>query len=437
MIFYRFSKLISTLFLFVTVHNAVAQYKEAGLAGQCLQVLTDVMIRDITSPLVASRDYAYSMIAFYEAARFADKRYSSYAGQLNGLTALPAPDPALVYDWQVAGTTAFYKTAYAFVFSKDIFQKDWNALQAKIKKRGTAKDVYERSAAFGEQLAAHIIAWSKTDNYTHTRTLQRFTPSKEPGTWQQTAPDYMEAIEPYWNQIRTMVLDKPDVFTIPAPAVYKSDKFMSACKEVFNARQQLTKEQEWIANFWDCNPFATRTEGHLMYSIKKISPGGHWMGITGVAANKTKQPLVPALAAYSLVAVALFDAFIACWDIKYKVNYIRPVTAIQQLMAPSWDPVLQTPPFPEYPSGHSVISMASATVLSSIYGDAFAYTDNVEKPYGVNNRSYPSFYAAASEAAVSRLYGGIHFREAIENGSTLGKQIGKYIAQKIHIGPGK
>lgn len=433
MIFSRFLKLISALFFLSTINSARAQYRDAQVAGQCLQVLTDVMIRDITSPLVASRDYAYTMIAFYEAARYADSNYRSYAGQLNGLTTLPSPDGMLQYDWQIAGTTAFYKTAYAFVFSKDIFQKDWNTLQVKLKKRAVSNEVLKRSVAFGEQVAAHIIAWSKTDNYGYTRTLQRFTPSKEPGSWQQTAPDYMEAVEPYWNQIRPMVLEKPDAIAIAPPAAYKSEKFMAACKEVYTTRQQLTSEQTWIANFWDCNPFATRTVGHLMYSIKKLSPGGHWMGISGVAISKAKQPLVPALATYSLVSVALFDAFIACWDVKYKVNYIRPVTAIQQLMAPSWDPILQTPPFPEYPSGHSVISMASAAVLTSIYGDAFAYTDNVEKPYGVDNRVYSSFYDAASEAAISRLYGGIHFREAIENGSSLGRKIGDYIVQKINL----
>ena len=174
-----------------------------------------------------------------------------------------------------------------------------------------------------------------------------------------------------------------------------------------------------------------------MYSIKKVSPGGHWMGISGIAVAKAKQPLVPALATYSLVSIALFDAFIACWDVKYKTNYIRPVTAIQQLMQPSWDPVLQTPPFPEYPSGHSVISMASAVVLTHIFGDKFSYIDNSEKPYGVENRSYHSFYEAASEAAMSRLYGGIHFREAIDNGNAFGKKIGEYIITKVSLKAGK
>ncbi|GAC1429116.1 MAG: hypothetical protein NVSMB7_05810 [Chitinophagaceae bacterium] len=412
--------------------EAGAQNQDAQAAGQCLGVLTDVMIHDITSPLVASRDYAYSMIAFYEGARNADSiHYRSYGGQLNGLMALPSPLPALQYDWLTAGITAFYKTSYVFVFSKDIFQKEWNAVESKLKKRSVPPQVYARSVAFGEQVAAHVLAWAKEDNYTHTRTLSRFTPSREPGTWQQTPPDYMEAIEPYWNQIRPMVLTKPDEIAMPLPAAFKSEKFMTECKELYDAKKAITKDQNWAANFWDCNPFATRTVGHLMYSIKKISPGGHWMAISGIAINKTKQSLVPALATYSLVSVALFDAFIACWDVKFKTNYIRPVTAIQQFMEPSWEAVLQTPPFPEYPSGHSVISMASAEVLTSIYGNQFRYVDNSEKSYGVESRSYRSFYDAANEAAMSRLYGGIHFREAIENGRVLGKKIGEYVVKRV------
>lgn len=430
---YSFLRLTKLLFVLLLLNTAKAQYKDAAVAAKCMQALTDVMMHDISSPLIASRDYAYTMIAFYEAARFADPAYRSYAGQLNGLSSLPMPDANQPYDWQIAGTTAFHTVATALVFSKDIFQADWSKLEKEFAKRPVAKEVYKRSLDFGKAIGEKIIEWSKADNYGRTRTLPRFTPSKEPGSWQQTAPDYMEAIEPYWNQIRPMVLDKPDQFEIAAPVPYKSPAFMNACQEVYNTKKNLTKEQNWIANFWDCNPFATRTVGHLMYSIKKISPGGHWMGITRVAVTKTKQPLVPALAAYSMVSVALFDAFIACWDVKYKVNYIRPVTAIQTLMEPNWDPILQTPPFPEYPSGHSVISNASAVVLTGLFGENFAYLDNVEKPYGVENRSFHSFYDAAAEAAISRMYGGIHFREAIENGSALGKKIGAYVAEKVKL----
>ncbi|MFT3933021.1 MAG: vanadium-dependent haloperoxidase [Chitinophagaceae bacterium] len=429
----RFLKLISAVCVLCVLNSnkAIAQSKDVQLINECVQALTDVMIHDITSPLVASRDYVYTSIAFYEAARFAHSNYQSYAGQLNGLKPLPQPIAGQQYDWQTAGTTAFYKTSYAFAFSKDIFQQSWDSVQVKLKKRSVPKDVYDRSVSFGEAVAAHILAWAKEDNYIHTRTLPRFTPSKEPGTWQQTPPDYMEAVEPYWNQIRTLVLTKPDEIATPLPTAYKSEKFMAECKELYDVKKKITKDQNWIANFWDCNPFATRTVGHLMYSVKKVTPGGHWMGITAIAAGKRKQSLVPALASFSMVSVALFDAFIACWDVKYKTNYIRPVTAIQKFIDPLWEAVLQTPPFPEYPSGHSVISMASAVVLTSIYGENFSYIDNSEKPYGVENRSYRSFSHAAQEAAISRMYGGIHFREAIEYGSALGKQVGAYVVQRV------
>ena len=425
------SGLISLAFTLLTFSGVFAQQKDARVAAQCLQVLTDVMIHDITSPLIASRDYAYSMIAFYEASRHDDNNFLSYAGQLNGLKKTPDPLPGETYDWLVAGTTAFYKTSYTFVFSKALFQQYWDSLETALKNKKYGAGVYERSVLYGEQVADHILQWAQEDQYVQTRTLPRFTPSPDAGTWQQTSPDYMEAIEPNWNQMRTMVLASPGEISIPSPATYKSEKFLKACKEVYETKNNLSGENKWIANFWDCNPFATQTVGHLMYSIKKISPGGHWLGISGVAIHKTGRSLVEALAAYSLVSVALFDGFIACWDVKFKTNYIRPVSAIQQLISPAWEPVLQTPPFPEYPSGHSVISMASAVVLTQLFGDHFSYTDDVEKPYGIENRNFSSFYAAANEAAISRLYGGIHFREAIENGSEMGRKIGEQILSRV------
>ena len=436
MIRFSYSILISLLLTAVLPVSSRSQNRDQQLTAGCLQVLSEVMIHDITSPLVASRDYAYSMIAFYEAARYGDSTYLSYSGQLNGLGPLPGPQRGLEYDWFIAGAAAFYKTGYALVFSKDLFQKQWDSLSRQWKDRPVSAEVKARSVSFGEQTASLILAWAKGDNYNHTRTLARYTPSRQEGRWQQTPPDYAEAIEPYWNQIRPMVLASPGVISMPAPAAYKSPRFMQECREVLETSRNLSRDQTWMANFWDCNPFATQTVGHLMYSIKKISPGGHWMGITGIAVGKSGQKLTGALATYSLVSVALFDAFIACWDEKFKTNYIRPVTAIQQLMVPNWDPQLQTPPFPEYPSGHSVISMASAAVLTRIFGDGFGYQDTVEKAYGVESRSFTSFNQAAREAAISRLYGGIHFREAIENGSALGEKIGAYILEKIRLRKG-
>ena len=429
---FRYSGLISVFVLLVS-QKAMAQTGDTRFVEQGLHALNEVLIHDITSPPVASRDYVYPLIAFYEAVRPGYSGYKSYAGQLNGLTPLPEISPALKYDWLTAGATAFYKTSYGLVFSKELFQQLWDSIAVGIRQRPVPKDVYERSVQFGEQVAAHILKWSREDNLVRIRTLPRFTPGTKPGTWQQTSPDYMEAVEPYWNQMRPMTLSKPDQFLLDTPAVYKSDKFLKECHEVFETGNTLTREQTRIADFWDCNPFATQTVGHLMYSVKKLSPAGHWVGITGVAVRKRKQNLIEALYAYSLVSVAIYDAVIACWDEKFRSNYIRPVTAIQQLLSPVWEPHLQTPPFPEYPSGHSVISNASAVILSSIYGDDFHFVDDVEISYGLPRRSFKSFYQAADEAAISRMYGGIHFREAIEYGKDLGRNVGNYVRQKLKL----
>ena len=434
---FRFSGLISLFFLLLFQNGIAQNQRDLQLVRQSIKALTDVMIYDITSPPVASRNYVYSLVAFYEAVSPCDKKYTSYAGQLSGLEPLPKIIPDVQYDWLLAGMTAFYKTGYTLVFSKEQFQEAWDSIKFTLDKKQVLPDVRERSVKFGEAVAAHIILWAKKDGFVKTRVMPRFTPGKQAGNWQQTGPDYMEAVEPYWNTIRTMIISKADEFLLPAPAPFKSEKFLAECKEVYEAGKNITIEQNAFTNFWDCNPYATQTVGHLMYSVKKISPAGHWIGITGIVVQQKKQSLVEAMHAYSLVAVAIFDAIICCWDEKYRSNYIRPVTAIQQLISPDWEPVLQTPPFPEYPSGHSVISTAAATILTHLYGDNFHYVDDVEMDYGLPARAFNSFLDAASEAAISRMYGGIHFRESLENGKMLGKNVAHKVLEKELVEMGK
>lgn len=416
---------------FVFIQLGMAQNEDTKLVLQSVDALTDVMVNDITSPPVASRGYVYPIIAFYETVAAGNPGYKSFAGRLNGLSILPKPLPNLQYDWLVAGETAYYTTANAFVFSKEMFKKNWNKITVALHNRPDSQQVFDRSVKFGEKVAASILAWAKQDNYIYTRTLPRFTPSSAAGIWKPTGPDFMEAIEPYWNQLRPMTLTNAAQFLLPAPIPFNSQKFLDAQREVYEIGIHLTPKQRAEANFWDCNPFATTTVGHLMYSIKKMSPGGHWMGITGIAVMNKKLDLIETLQTYSLVSIAIFDVIIACWDEKYRSNYIRPITAIQQSIAPKWQPELQTPPFPEYVSGHSVISMASAVVLTALLGDNLHYIDNVEVPYGLPTRPFNSFVDAANEAAISRLYGGIHFREAIENGKLMGKNVAEYVLEKL------
>ncbi len=409
------------------------QLDDTRIAAQCVQALTNVMVHDITAPPVASRSYVYSLIAFYEAVCPGDTRCRSFAGRLNELESLPKSDPGLDYDWLIAGTSAFYKTAYSFAFSKELFQRSWDSIEPQLHRRPISKEVYDRSVLFGQQVADRILEWVRADHYIHTRTLPRFTPDNKPGTWQQTGPDYMEAVEPHWDQIRPLTLSKAHQFTVPEPAPFGSVAYAKEVKEVYDIGRTMSDDQIALAKFWDCNPYATQTVGHLMYSVKKISPGGHWIGITTQVIRQQHEALAPALYVYSLVGIAVFDGFIAAWDEKYRTNYVRPITAIQKSISPTWEPLLQTPPFPEYPSAHSVISVASATVLTALYGDQFHYTDSVERSFGLPARSYPSFTAAAAEAAMSRLYGGIHFREAVENGEKMGREVGDQIVARLQL----
>jgi hypothetical protein len=213
----------------------------------------------------------------------------------------------------------------------------------------------------------------------------------------------------------------------------KESDFYRQALEVYNIGIKLSPEEKSIALFWDCNPFFLNTQGHLNFATKKLSPGGHWMSIVGIAAKKKNSDLATSAAAYLLTAIALYDGFISCWDEKYRSNVIRPESYINSYIDESWRPLLQTPPFPEYPSGHSVISTAAAVALTYFFGSDFEFDDNTETDYGLPVRSFKSFMDAANEAAISRLYGGIHYRAAVENGQLQGQMVGKKILSKIRL----
>ena len=157
------------------------------------------------------------------------------------------------------------------------------------------------------------------------------------------------------------------------------------------------------------------------------------MGITKVASKKTNSDFARTLYAYTKTSIALMDAFISCWDEKYRSNLVRPETLINTYIDENWKPVLQTPPFPEYTSGHSVISGAASTALTSIFGDNFAFDDDTEVPYGLPVRSFTSFNSAADEAAISRMYGGIHYRKAVEIGVKQGRTLGEFVVQNLKM----
>ncbi len=170
-----------------------------------------------------------------------------------------------------------------------------------------------------------------------------------------------------------------------------------------------------------------------MIGLKKISPGAHWLGIAGIACKQTNRSFDETMQIYATISVGLMDAFICCWDEKYRSNRIRPETAIRKYVDANWQPIIQTPPFPEYLSGHSAISALSATILTHYFGDKFQFKDTVEVRYGLAPRTFTSFQQAAVEAGLSRFYGGIHFMDAIDNGRQQGLKVGDWVLQKMQL----
>ncbi len=398
-----------------------------------LSKLTDIIVYDIFSPPVASRIYAYASIAAYQTLQKGYPEYPSLVGKINDLEEMPPASSELV-NYDIAGVLAFARVGRALIFSEPKMDEFITELKSRYQKAGVPRKVIEHSENYAREVLNFMMAWASKDNYSQTRTFPKFDIRNDEARWQPTPPGYMEGIEPHWREIRTLVIDSAQQFTPPLPTKYSLDKdsaFYQDVLEVYETVTNLDEEQAGIAQFWDCNPYVSHHKGHVMFATKKITPGGHWMGIAQLAARKDSADIMKTAKTFVYTSVSLFDGFIVCWDEKYRSNLLRPETVINRHIDENWTPLLQTPPFPEYTSGHSVISTAAAITLTSLYGDNFAFDDTVEIPYGLPMRSFDSFLEAASEAAISRLYGGIHYRPAIENGVEQGRKLGTFVVDKL------
>ncbi|MEO5889120.1 MAG: vanadium-dependent haloperoxidase [Ferruginibacter sp.] len=399
-----------------------------------IKQVTDIIVHDIYSPPVASRIYAYVTIAAYEAACHSNNRFVSFAGQLHGFNDLPLPALNKEYSYSLASVNALLMVAKSMVISEEKIADFQTGIFQEFRKTGMPADVFDNSVDFGKKIAEYIIDWASKDNYKQTRSLPKYAVMNDASSWKPTPPSYMKAVEPHWDGIRTFVIDSPQQFRPAAVTNFSTEKdsrFYKEAQEVYDMGLNLTKEQIEIANFWDCNPFKMNINGHVMYATKKISPGGHWINITRLVCKKANADLMQSAEAYAALSIILADAFISCWDEKYRSKVIRPETYINQYINQSWMPLLQTPPFPEYTSGHSVISAASAVILTKLFGDNFSYSDSTEVEFKIPVRHFNSFKQAAEEAAVSRFYGGIHYMPSIKNGVVEGEKLGVFISQRL------
>jgi len=427
-------RLRSFIFAMLLVANtSVAGARAVTLTDQyvaCVKKVTDVMLNDVASPVAASRYYAYVSLAAYETASLYGN-LKTFKGTLNGFEGLQIDQAKLAgTDKDLAILLTVMKMGERLLPSGYMVKKGTDSLLMNYAKKSTTP----KTIALVDEVVQQIMKYVSTDGFGKLNNLPRYIVRKGDQYWRPTPPAFMAPVEPHWNSLRTFFLDSAQQFKPALPVEYDTSKtsaFYKLVKEVYDVDKRANKEEQEIANFWDCNPFAVQQIGHIEFGLKKISPGGHWVGIAGIACKQKKLNLERTVMVHALLSIGLADAFISCWDEKYRSNRVRPEHVIQKIMDPAWRPLLQTPPFPEYVSGHSVASNAAAVILIAIFGDKLSYADNTEVEFGLPVRKFTSFSSAAAEASISRLYGGIHYRDGIEQGVWQGKQIGNFYLTKL------
>jgi hypothetical protein len=375
------------------------------------------------SPPVASRALGYAGVTLYEALIPGMAGYESLAGQLKELGAGVGPaDPA--HHWPTVANAALasiLRSLFPTATSKNKAAVDTLEESFAAGLRTTVPGgVYRRSVDRGRSVAGHIFEWSKLDggNEGYLHNFPAYIPPVGPGLWVPTPPAFLSALQPFWGSNRPFALASGGECDPGPPLAYSeetSSVFFSETIECYDVVTNLSPEQRAIALFWSDDPGITST------------PPGHSVSILTQVLRNRGFALDVAAEAYAKVGIAVADAFISCWSTKYRYNLLRPVTYIHRLIDPAWSSLLVTPPFPEYTSGHSVQSGASAQVLTDMFG-SLAFTDHTHDDRGLAPRSFSSFFDAAEEAALSRLYGGIHFRTAIALGLEQGRCIGHEVS---------
>ena len=379
------------------------------------------------SPPVASRSFAYLGVTAFEAVATGSSELQSLAGQLNGLQAVPQREAGKAYDEAVVLHAAMAFAAQNFFNNTGpTGQRALAKLEEKLRAEVSVAlpaDVVARSEAHGQAVAAHVLAWSRDDGGAVIENMGfplEYQLTTGAAHWVPTSlvAQQQKPLLPNWGINRTFAMPNGAACPLPAPPEYseeKSSEFYKQALEVYEAKQNMTAEQRAIARFWSDDPMLSPT------------PPGHWISIALQIITRDNVEVGKSVDVLVRLGVAVADSFVGCWNSKFQYDLLRPVTYIRRVIDPKWETLLITPPFPEYPSGHSTQSGAAAEVLTSMFGENFMFEDATHKRDGLAPRAFPSFWAAANEAGISRLYGGIHFRAAIDRGLDQGRCVGAFV----------
>lgn len=379
-----------------------------------------------SSPPIVAKNLAMIHVAMFDALNSFTKQYSPYLA-----AASPAADASPI---AASATAAFEIAAAIYPAAREIAV--WRATLAESLAQVDNVSAREKGVAFGRLIADAMLNVRDSDGASQTST---YSPGSFPGEWHPTGPDFLPPLLPLWGSVKLFAVSNVTDFRPPPPPELTSAEYAAAVDEVLRLGRadnaERTLEQTEIAAFWaDGGGTAT--------------PPGHWNRIAIDLSLANGQSTLERARTLALLNVGLADAGISAWDAKYAYDFWRPIDAIRRAAEDgnaataadsTWQPLLQTPPFPTYTSGHSTFSGAAATILTSIFGEnvAFATRSDVHTgptqrpPATLPARHFDSLWAAAEEAGVSRIYGGIHFSFDNTAGLSAGDAIGLYVANHL------
>ncbi len=383
-------------------------------------------IQSCKIPSHHNRQLAYIGIALYESIVAGDKNYRSLAGQLNGYqqsTSLSGTDNIC---WPASANAAmsemlrfFYPQNPSDILRIDSLENVW--IQ-RLLSEGNSEVSVEMGKKYGSQVALAVIEWSKTDG--DNKANEAYSLPKGTGVWEPTPPMFIPPINPYLGNDRTIVKGSIDNTMPPPPPSFSTESqsaFYKMNNDVYLVSRELNEDERATGLFWDDFP-----------NGKTLTGGGHWVSILKIVMTDQNVSLMEGAHLFAGLFITENDAAIACFKAKYTYNQMRPVTYIQKFMNHNdWNPLIITPPHPEYPAAHASVSMAGATILSKMLGDKVTFTDNTYTYKGYKAHHFNNFIEAGREAGMSRLYGGIHYRQSIEAGFAQGQKVAENINNKL------
>ncbi len=372
------------------------------------------------------RQSAYTGVALYESIVAGDKNYRSLAGQLSGYRPPRAWTGSNDICWISSANTAL-ATMLRFFYPQDPadkmrFDSLENAWRKRLLRDGYSEASVNAGSQYGSQICKAVIEWSMTDNNDNADAT--YDVPKGMGLWEPTPPKFMPPATPFMGNNRTFVKGSIDNALAPPPiafSVENESEFFRMANEVYQNSIKMDAGMKATGMFWDDFP-----DG------RTVTSGGHWASILKTVMADQRVSLIEGAHLYAALFITTNDASIGCYKSKYKYNMMRPVTYIQKYMNhPDWNPMISTPPHPEYPAAHATISMAAATILTSIMGDRISFTDNTYSYLGYTAHHFKNFVEAAREAGMSRFYGGIHYIPSIEEGFMQGQKIAENVANSL------